>query len=141
MIQEAFKSQFKQVQEISEKVQSQLKPQLDKAAKEGKKVLSQLGATKTEEKSISEIIAEIREQNPTLKRLILSLDSATYDARKQLTWNASMMSAYAKFQAEIKFEKLEKKVKPAVEEYLSTAESQFKTLLEKANELKAKVIN
>jgi len=138
MIQEAFKSQFKQVQAISEKVQSQLKPQLDKATKEGKKVLSQLGATKTEEKSVSEIIAEIREQNPTLKRLILSLDSATYDARKQLTWNASMMSAYAKFQAEIKFEK---DVKPAVEGYLSTAESQFKTLLEKANELKAKVIN
>ncbi len=138
MIQEAFKSQFKQVQAISEKVQSQLKPQLDKAAKEGKKVLSQLGATKTEEKSISEIISEIREQNPTLKRLILSLDSATYDARKQLTWNASMMSAYAKFQAEIKFDK---NVKPAVENYLSTAESQFKTLLEKANELKEKVIN
>ena len=138
MIQEAFKSQFKQAQAISEKVQSQLKPQFDKAAKEGKKVLSQLGATKTEEKSISEIIAEIREQNPTLKRLILSLDSATYDARKQLSWNASMMSAYAKFQAEIKFDK---NVKPAVESYIATAENQFKTLLDKANELKAKVIN
>ena len=105
MIQEAFKSQFKQVQAISEKVQSQLKPQLDKAAKEGKKVLSQLGATKTEEKSISEIIAEIREQNPTLKRLILSLDSATYDARKQLTskpevtiagvWLAKISTSYS----------------------------------------------
>ena len=138
MIQEAFKSQLKQVQAIREKVQSQLKPQFDKAAKEGKKVLSQLGATKTEEKSVSEIITEIKEHNPTLKRLILNLDLATYDTRKQFTWNANMMSAYAKFQAEIKFEK---NIKPAVEGYLSTAESQFKAFLDKANELKAKVIN
>lgn len=138
MIQETFKSQLKQVQAISEKVQSTLKPQLDKATQEGKKVLSQLGATATEEKSISEVIAEIREHNPTLKSLILNLDTATYDARKQLSWNANMMSAYALFQAETKFEK---DVKPAVEGYLSNAESKFKALLEKANELKAKVVN
>ncbi len=138
MIQETFKSQLKQVQAISDKVQSTLKPQLDKATQEGKKVLSQLGATATEDKSISEVIAEIREHNPTLKSLILNLDTATYDARKQLSWNANMMSAYALFQAETKFEK---EVKPAVEGYLSNAESKLKSLLEKATELKAKVIN
>lgn len=138
MIQETFKTQLKQIQSVSEKVQSQLKPQLDKATAEGKKVLSQLGSTETEEKSVAEIIAEIREHNPTLKRLILNLDSATYDARKQLSWNASMMSAYAKLQAEIKFNK---DVKPAIEEYVATVDGKFKSLLEKANELKGKVTN
>ncbi|WP_250657878.1 hypothetical protein [Alkalimarinus coralli] len=138
MIQETFKSQIKQIQSVSEKVQSQLKPQLDKATKEGKKVLSQLGSTDTDNKSAAEIIAEIREHNPTLKRLILNLDTATYDARKQLSWNAAMMGSYAKLQAENKFNT---DVKPAIDSYLSTVDSKVKELLEKANELKAKVTN
>ena len=138
MIQETFKTQLKQIQSVSDKVQSQLKPQLDKATKEGIKVLSQLGSDVTEEKTVAEVIAEIREHNPTLKRLVLNLDSATYDARKQFSWNATMMSAYAKLQAEIRFNK---EVKPTIEEYLSTADEKFKFLLEKANELKGKVVN
>ncbi len=138
MIQEAFRTQIKQVQSVGEKIHSKLKPQLDKATKEGKKVLSQLGSDTTEEKTVAGVIAEIREHNPTLKRLILNLDSATYDTRKQLSWNAAMMSAYAKLQAEIKFNK---DLKPAIDGYLSTVDEKLKSLLEKANEFKSKVIN
>ncbi|UZE94763.1 hypothetical protein [Alkalimarinus alittae] len=138
MIQETFKTQLKQIQTVSEKVQSQLKPQLDKATKEGKKVLSQLGSNAIEEKTVAEVIAEIREHNPTLKRLILNLDSATYDTRKQLSWNATMMSAYAKLQAESKFNN---DVKPVISDYLTSVDGKIKSLLEKANELKGKVIS
>lgn len=138
MIQDTFKTQLKQIQTVGEKVQSQLKPQIDKAALEGKKVLSQLGSSTAEDKTVAEVIAEIREHNPTLKRLILNLDSATYDTRKQLTWNATMMSAYAKLQAENKFNE---DVKPLINEYLTSVDSKFKALVEKATELKGKVIS
>jgi predicted nucleic acid-binding Zn-ribbon protein len=138
MIQDTFKSQLKQIQSVNDKVLAQLKPKLDKATKEGKKALNQLGSSAIEDKSIAEIIADIREHNPTLKSLILNLDSATYDARKQLSWNTTMMGAYAKLQAEIKFEK---DIKPALKAYASNVEDNINTLFAKVTELKTKVIN
>ncbi|MCP5161814.1 MAG: hypothetical protein H7A00_09125 [Hahellaceae bacterium] len=136
MIQETVKTQLEQVKTLRNKVEAQVKPQLDKVSAEAKKVLSQLGANLDEQKSVKEIVSAIRSHNPTFKSFWLKLDAATYDARKRFEWNATMMSAYAKFKAEVNFEK---KVKPMLESYKDAAENQVKGLVAKANELKAKV--
>lgn len=138
MIQETIKSQIKHVQELADKLQEQIKPQLEKANQEGKRVLQQLGAEVEENSSVSTVFSQIREHNPTLKQLFLNLDTATYDARKQLSWNANMMSAYALMEAEKAYDK---QVKPVVNRYVENVEAQLKVLTEKAAELKSKVTN
>lgn len=138
MIQETIKTQMKQVQAFADKLQEQVRPQLEKANQEGKRVLKQLGAEVGESDSLSQIFAQIREHNPTLKQLIFNIDAATYDARKQLSWNANMMSAYAVMEAEKAYAK---QVKPTLTRYAESVEAQIKQLTDKAIDLKAKVLN
>ena len=149
MIQSTIQNQIKYFQATAEKLQAKFQPQLDKVNEEGRTFLKNMGATLEEGKSLSEVVAQLREKNPSLKSFLYNLDAATYDARKKIEWNANMIPAFAKFEAEKKFEK---EVKPVIksyaekaEGYIETAESNVKELAQKAtdlgNELKAKVSN
>jgi hypothetical protein len=136
----SLKTQIKQLQD-------KFQPQIDKVNVEGRNFLKNMGATTIEGKSLSEIFAEIREKNPSVKSFLYNLDAATYDLRKKIEWNANMIPAFAKFEAEKKFER---KVKPFLDSYLEkaegyieSAESGVKDLADKATkfseEFKAKV--
>ncbi len=136
MMQLSVKTQIEQLKNLQSKVEAQIKPQLDKASAEAKKILKELGANLDEQQSLTDVVSAIRSHNPTLRSFLLSLDSATYDTRKRFEWNATMMSAYAKFQAEIGYEK---NVKPLIENYIDSAERQFDDLKAKAHALKDKL--
>lgn len=117
-------------------LQSSLNSQWKKAAAEGKKILAELGAETTEEATLSDIVAQIRENNPSLRQLAINLDRATYDSRKKLEWNARMMSAYAKFRAEVEYQK---NLKPRLDSYRETTVSQWQQLSDQAGRLKARL--
>ena len=134
------KTQIKQLQD-------KFQPQIDKVSTESRTFLKNMGATVVEGKSLSEVVAQLREKNPSIKSFLYNLDAATYDLRKKIEWNANMIPAFAKFEAEKKFER---KVKPVLdsyvekaEGYIESAESSVKELADKAtklgSELKAKV--
>jgi hypothetical protein len=58
-----------------------------------------MGVSVNEERSLKEVITQIRVKNPTFRELTLNLDMATYDLRKKLWWDANMLTAYAYDQA------------------------------------------
>ena len=124
MVPEKIRSQLDQLSTIKDGLQSQLNKGLLSAELEGKKVLKQLGADlDTTDLKVAEVVAAIRENNPSLKDFALNVDAATYDFRYRLNWNARMMSAYAKMQAG---KTIEKEIKPKLEGYYQQAESALK---------------
>ena len=129
---EELKTQLKQVQAIREKVESRLQPQLSRASGELKKMLKQLGADVDQTHSLAEIVAQVRERNPSISKLMLNLDAATYDTRKQLSWNAHMLSAFAYNKAEQAYMQ---DLKPRLDNYRSRAESRIKNLVQRAGHL------
>lgn len=139
MIQDNIKTQLENLQNASKKVQSELTVQVKKAEEGGLRVLGEIaGGEINKGTPLSEVVAKIRANNPSLKKFLLNLDAATYDTRKQLAWNTNMMAAYAKFQAE---QSIERDIKPTLDTYLAEAENKLKSVAEKANEMKAKVLN
>jgi hypothetical protein len=139
MIQENVKRQLANIQNTGSKVKTELRTQLQKAETEGKKLLEKVTGSKIEEgTTLSEIVQKARAQNPTFKRLLLNVDTATYDAREQLKWNANMMAAYAKMQAG---KSIETEIKPAVKACISSAEAKFSTLIAKASQLSERLRN
>jgi len=68
--------------ELTRKLQEQSTQQWQKANEELQRILKELGADNTEEQSLSGMIRDIREKNPSFRDLMLSVDAATYDARK-----------------------------------------------------------
>lgn len=131
MLQE-LRTQFKQVQVLREKVESRLQPQLNRASGELKKMLKQLGADVDQTHSLAEIVAQVRERNPSISKLMLNLDAATYDTRKQLSWNAHMLSAFAYNKAEQAYTQ---DLKPRLDNYRSRAESRIRNLVQRAGHL------
>ncbi len=131
------KAQVNNLQEMSTKVQGVIEKQLAKAEVEGLKVLSGVAGEKVEKgAALADIYAKIRANNPSVKHLFRNVDTATYDTRKSLEWNLTMMAAYAKLQAE---KAIEKDVAPKLKAYAEQLEAQLAQLSDKANELKSKL--
>ncbi len=132
MIRDSIKTRFESVQAAGKRFEDQLRPQLDKASVELKKVLASLGADVSEPRSLSEVVSQIRSKNPTFRELTLRLDVATYDLRKKLWWDANMMTAYFTDKAGKTYEA---EVKPKLTEARNRAESEARRLLEQVREL------
>ncbi len=133
MLQDSFKSGLESFNAARDKVTNTLRPQLDSASVELKKVLRELGVESSEPQSLRDIVSQIRGHNPSLRKLSLRLDLATYDLRKKLWWNANMMSAYIMDHAERTYE-LE--LKPKFSHYRSTAESRAKSLIDQIRDFR-----
>lgn len=136
MLQLKSQPSLRQVTDLRDKLETQFRPQIDRASKELRRMLKQLGADTEQTHSLSELVSQLRERNPSLKALLLNLDAATYDARKQLSWNAHMLSAFALTKAE---ETYEQNLKPRLVDYRRQAEDRVKALTDKAAEYRGKV--
>ena len=100
---------------------------------EGRKILNTLGADLVnEDKSLSAVMSRIRDKNPSLKKFVINLDSATYDVRVKINWDAHMLSAYAWWQLD---KALTDVVRPKIDTYRTTVEAKTNELVEKAHGL------
>lgn len=136
MLQDSFKSSFENVNSMRTKLETRMRPQLDWATLELKKVLRDMGAEPDESASLADVVSQIRERNPSLRQLAARFDIATYDLRQKLLWNANMMSAYLTDRAEQAFEN---EVKPKIHRYRTSAESRTKALVDQIRDLRPKV--
>lgn len=127
---EELKSQLKQVNALRERVETRLKPRLDRAGDELRKMLKQMGADVEQSHSLAEIVAQVRAKNPSFRQLMINLDAATYDTRMQVSWNAHMLSAFAFNKAEQTYAE---DLKPLLNSYWSAAESRWTALADKAS--------
>ncbi|MCG8316112.1 MAG: hypothetical protein MI976_23105 [Pseudomonadales bacterium] len=137
-MQEQIKTQIEQLKEQGEKLQVQVNKQLDKAKAEGLRILRELGAKVEDGETVSlnEVVKDIRDSNEGVRDFVRKLNVATYDNRFELNWNANMMSAYAKLQANKTYAK---NVEPRLIEVRDSFEAQIKELSEKAKELRTKI--
>ncbi len=127
------------MQKVSGQVQSTIEKQLDKASEEGYRVLSDVAGEKVDSGvRLADIFAKIKANNPSFRRLMLNVDSATYDTRKTMEWNVAMMAAYAKMQAE---KAVEKEIAPKLKVYVDQLEEKTRQAAEKAHEMKSRLIN
>lgn len=133
MVQEKVKTQVKQVNELKQKLQDQASQQWSKASDELQRVLNELGVENAGEQSLREIVSDIREKNPSFRQLMLKLDAATYDARKRLSWNANMTTAYIRNKAE---ESYTNELRPLVSNYRKQAEERLQSLATQARKLR-----
>ncbi len=117
---------------LKQRYESQLRPQVDKASSELRKVLKDLGVSLDEERSLKDVVTQIRSKNPTLREFSINLDMATYDLRKKLWWDANMLSAYAYDKAGKAYET---DVKPKFSSARDRAESEARRLLMQIREL------
>lgn len=138
MVQEKLKTQIDQIKEQREKLQDQVNKQLSKAKAEAVRILRELGAEVEEGEKLdfNSIVAKLRENNKSVGEFVRKLNVATYDNRFELNWNANMMSAYAKLQANKTYAK---SVEPKLIEVRDSLEAQLKELGEKAKEIRTKL--
>lgn len=136
MIQDKVKDQLSQLKKQGDKLQAQVNQRLEEAKLEGQRILKELGVESTESLSLKELVAELREANPSVKELIRKLDVATYDNRFRINWNSNMISSYAKQQAEKAYFK---EIKPKLAELKTNIADQVQVVQEKTNELRAKI--
>jgi len=136
MPQEQLKKSLQQVNEVKQKLQEQLNTQWSKASDELQRVLTELGAEPSDEKTLGEIVAEIRGKNPSFRQLMLSLDAATYDTRKKVSWDAHMISAYLWQKAETSYQR---DLRPLVSNYRENAEARLQSLVAQAQKLRSQL--
>jgi len=117
---------------LKKRYQSQVRPQFDRASGELRKVLKDLGVSVDEERSLKEVVTQIRAKNPTFRDFSLNLDMATYDLRKKLWWDANMLTAYAYDKAGQTFQT---DVAPRFTEAKERAESEARRLFGQLREL------
>lgn len=138
MIQDKVKVQLDQIKKQSEKLQVELGKGLEVAKVEGQRILKELGVDTSAEKiDLNELVTELRKANPSVRDFLRNLNVATYDNRFRLNWNTTMISAYAKQQAEKTYAK---DVKPRIAEVRETVSSQLREVQAKTQELRAKII-
>lgn len=136
MIQARVKDQIDLLKKQSDKFQAEFSKRLDVAKVEGQRILKELGVeTGTEKKDITEVLAELRAANPTVREFFRNLNVATYDNRFRFNWDATMISAYAKQQAEKTYLK---ELKPRLQEVRSSLNEQLKEVQAKTQTLRAK---
>lgn len=129
-MQEQAKNQIEQIRKIGDKIQDQARVQLTRAADEGKKILTAMGADlDADTVTVTALLQDIRKQNDSLGDLLKSLQTATYDIRYRTVWNARMMTSYAKSET-AKF--IHAEVRPRVEEYRGVVTTQLEGLKEKS---------
>ena len=137
MIQDKVKVQLSQFKKQGEKLQVELGKGLEVAKEEGQRILKELGVdTSTKKIDLNELVAELRKANPSVRDFLRNLDVATYDNRFRLNWNTTMISAYAKQQAEKAYAK---DVKPRIAEVRETVSAQLREVQAKTQELRAKL--
>ncbi|AUM11372.1 hypothetical protein [Ketobacter alkanivorans] len=137
MIQDKVKVQLSQFKKQGEKLQVELGKGLEAAKEEGQRILKELGVdTSTKKIDINELVTELRKANPSVRDFLRNLDVATYDNRFRLNWNTTMISAYAKQQAEKAYAK---DVKPRIAEVRETVSTQLREVQAKTQELRAKL--
>ena len=137
MIQDKVKVQLSQFKKQGEKLQVELGKGLEAAKEEGQRILKELGVdTSTKKIEINELVTELRKANPSVRDFLRNLDVATYDNRFRLNWNTTMISAYAKQQAEKAYAK---DVKPRIAEVRETVSTQLREVQAKTQELRAKL--
>lgn len=127
---------LRQVADLRDKLETQFRPQIDRASQELKRMLKQLGAETDQVHSLSDLVTQLRKRNPTLKALLINIDTATYDARKQLSWNVHMLSAFALNKAE---EAYLRDLKPLLADYRKQAEARVQAFADKAAEYRGKM--
>ncbi len=135
MMQESLKNSLDAVNSARQQLAQKLRPQLDKASAELKKVLKEMGADVSEPSSMTTILKDIRSRNPTFRALVTRFDVATYDLRKQLWWNANMMTAYITDKAEQTYTV---DVKSKIEQARTYTETQARRLMIQLRELSAR---
>ena len=136
MIQEKVKGQLDLLKKQSDKIQAELNKGLDVAKSEGQRILKELGVdTEGQKMELNELVAELRKANPTFREFFRNLNVATYDNRFRFNWNATMISAYAKQQAEKAYLK---DLKPRLLEVKENLSEQLHDVQLKAQELKSK---
>ena len=137
MIQDKVKVQLDQIKKQSEKLQAELSKGLEVAKLEGQRILHEMGVDTSAEKiDLQELVEELRQANPTVRDFLRNLNVATYDNRFRLNWNATMISAYAKQQAEKTYAK---DVKPKLAEVRDTVTAQLREVQAKTQELRSKL--
>lgn len=119
--------------DLTRKLQEQTSQQWQKANAELQRVLRELGAQDAENESFPEMIRDIREKNSSFRELMLSLDAATYDTRKRLSWNAHMTSAYLMNQVEASYTN---DLKPMVANYRQQASERLNALLKQLRSMR-----
>jgi len=126
-------SNKKRVANKDESIKAKLQSGWNQVELEGKRMLNSMGADLVnEDKSMGAVLSRIRQQNPNFKRFVTNLDSATYDVRVKMNWDAHMLSAYALWQLD---KTMTDVVKPKIDTYMTTVESKTNELVEKAQEL------
>ncbi|TBW59392.1 hypothetical protein EZI54_00060 [Marinobacter halodurans] len=135
MVQYSLKDSLENVRHLREQMEAQIRPQVDAASIELRKMLKDMGADPSENASLADIVSQIRERNPSLRQLAMRLDIATYDVRRKLIWNANMMSAYLSDRAGKAYEL---DVKPKLRHYRTSAESRAKALIDQWHDLRPK---
>ncbi|HAG93703.1 MAG: hypothetical protein CMK83_18025 [Pseudomonadales bacterium] len=136
MIQDKVKVQLDQLKKQSEKLQAELGKGLEVAKLEGQRILKELGVEADDKIELNELLAELRKANPTVRDFLRNLNVATYDNRFRFNWNATMISAYAKQQAEKAYAK---DLKPRLAEVRDTVSAQLREVQSKTQELRAKI--
>ena len=132
MLQDSIKNGLNTVTEARARLEKQVKPQLDWATAELKKVLQDMGADVSEPRPLNALVSEIRSKNPSLKALLTRFDVATYDVRKKLWWDANMMGAYVADQAGKRFSA---DVLPKVQQVREQAETRVRQLVKQVRDL------
>ncbi len=140
MIQEKVKTQLEQFKKQTGQVQTQLTKVLETGKTETQRILKELGVTDADlgNMQLHDVLTKLREANPTFKTFIRNLDVATYDTRFRFNWNSTMMSAYAKQQAEKAYIE---ELKPKLNTLLENINDQIKELQFKTQELRSKLVN
>ncbi|MCK5790788.1 MAG: hypothetical protein KAH34_08095 [Ketobacter sp.] len=136
MIQDKVKVQLDQLKKQSERLQAELGKGLEVAKLEGQRILKELGVEADDKIELNELLAELRKANPTVRDFLRNLNVATYDNRFRFNWNATMISAYAKQQAEKAYAK---DLKPRLAEVRDTVSAQLREVQSKTQELRAKI--
>jgi hypothetical protein len=117
-------------------IQQKLKTQLNEFKKHGEKFQLELGKGLTVAKTESQRILKELGVNPSVKEFLRNLSVATYDTRFRVNWNANMISAYAKQQAEKAYVS---EVKPKISEVRGVITHQLHELQEKTKDLRSRI--
>lgn len=128
--------QSKTMSDLTRKLQEQTSQQWQKANQELQRMLRELGARDTENESISAMVRDIRERNPSFRDLMLSLDAATYDTRKRLSWNAHMTSAYLMNKVEASYTN---DLKPLVANYRQQTSERLDALMKQLRSMRERL--
>lgn len=133
MAEKSAERQSKTMSDLTRKLQEQTSQQWQKANQELQHVLRELGARGAENESVSDMVRDIREKNPSFRDLMLSLDAATYDARKRFSWNAHMTSAYLMNKVEASYTN---DLKPMVANYRQQASERLDALVKQLRSMR-----